>query len=84
MENQSQKGFIPPPPPPIEKLEIFPLETKKKQTLQRKDIASVKKGYNGNENENNLPKIKYSKKDSPSDKNKGSGEKTMGKYVALF
>ena len=79
MENQ--KGFIPPPPPPMEKLEIFPLETINKQTLQRKDIASANKGYRGNENENGLPKIKNSKKNSPSDKNKDSGQKTMGKFV---
>ena len=65
MEHENPKGFIP-PAPPIEQLEIFPIESKKNGTFQRlKDKVKTKNSnllISGNQNE--LPKIKGSKKES--------------------
>ena len=42
MENEKPKGFVP-PAPPIEQLEIFPIESKKNGTFQRlKDKVKTK------------------------------------------
>ena len=81
-EKQFSKGVIP-PAPPIEKLEIFPLETRKNEATQRtKDIANGKKENFSNDNE--LPKIKNLKNSSTFNKNGNSIEKKLDKLGKFF
>ena len=84
MENGKPKGFVP-PAPPIEQLEIFPIESKKNGTFQQlKDKVKTKSSNllsGGNQNE--LPKIKGSKKESVGN-NRELGDQKISKSIFLF
>jgi hypothetical protein len=83
MDNEKPKGFVP-PAPPIEQLEIFPIESKKNGTFQRlKDKVKTKNSnLLSSVNQNELPKIKSSKKE-PIGNNQEIGDQKICKLIFL-